>query len=253
MRAGINLFSVRSLIGTERELFEAARRLGEMGYASLQFSGATYDPDVIARLVKEVGLPVTLTHVPYERIVNETDALMEEHARFSCRRIGLGMLPVPTLLNGEACKRAVGELQRAAERMKQNGFKFFYHHHHLEFFKHGDKTVFELLLEEAPDVHFTADTYWLQYGGADVLSFLDKLRGRAECVHLKDYQIVQDGESWMKPAFAPVGSGLLDIPAIVKKAREIGAEEFYVEQDDACAYPDPWRQVESSIRYLKGI
>lgn len=57
----------------------------------------------------------------------------------------------------------------------------------------------------------------------------------------------------MKPAFAPVGSGLLDIPAIVKKAREIGAEEFYVEQDDACAYPDPWRQVESSIRYLKGI
>jgi hypothetical protein len=45
------------------------------------------------RASDEAGIPVCLTHVPYDMIINETEKLMEEDAGFGCRNIGLGMLP----------------------------------------------------------------------------------------------------------------------------------------------------------------
>ena len=67
-------------------------------------------------------------------------------------------------------------LERAAEKMEENGFKFFYHHHHFEFSKFSDgETVFGYMLKQAKHINFTADTYWLQYGGAALPSFFDRL------------------------------------------------------------------------------
>ena len=86
MKAGLNLFSINSLIKTEEEFLQTAIKLKEMGYSYMQFSGAPYDPDKIKRVSDASGLPVCLTHVPYNRIVNETEALMEEHAKFNCKK-----------------------------------------------------------------------------------------------------------------------------------------------------------------------
>lgn len=146
MQAGINLFSLRKQIATEEDFLKTALRLKEMGYTSLQFSGAPFDAAMIARVSGASGLPVTLTHVPLDRILNDTERLAEEHRSFGCRRAGLGMMPLETVVDERACRALIDGLQRAA-----------------------------------------------------------------------------------------------------------GAEEFYVEQDDACDDPDPFGQVARSIRYLKGI
>lgn len=252
MNVGLNLFSLRDFIKDEASLLSTALRLKEMGYSSLQYSGAPFDGETIARVGKQSGMPFTLTHVPMERILNEPEKLSEEHLLFGCRRIGLGMMPVSVISDEKKCSEAIASLQKAAERMKKCGCSLFYHNHHFEFYRRNGRTVFEELLENAPDLHFTVDVYWLQYGGADPVGFFEKLRGRAECVHLKDYRIVPK-DDWFVPEFAPVGDGTLDIPAIVAAARRSGTEEFYVEQDDACKYPDPWEQVARSIRYLKNV
>ena len=85
MEAGLNLFTLRKSITTEADFLNTANRLREMGYSYLQFSGGPYDPDMIARVSKESGLPIVLTHVPMGRILGETEALMEEHARLTIR------------------------------------------------------------------------------------------------------------------------------------------------------------------------
>ena len=89
------------------------------------------------------------------------------------------------------------------------------------------------------------------------MNLLDKLDGRIGCVHLKDYKIdrasTQSEEVTLVPRFAPVGSGLLDMKAIVDKMRSLNTKYYFVEQDDACtAYENPFEQVENSIRYIKG-
>ena len=252
MKVGLNLFSLRNNIKTEADFLETVCRLREMGYAYLQFSGAPFDADRIARVSRAGGMPVHLTHVPMDRILHDTERLMEEHARFDCQCIGLGMMPLETILDEASCKKTIAALNAAAERMQKNGFQFFYHHHHYEFYRHGGETVFDYMIQNAPSIHFTADTYWLQYGGVSVGDFLTRLDGRIECVHLKDYRIAPDADGkGAKPCFAPVGDGTIDFAAAVAAAKRSGAKYFFVEQDNAPDFDDPFAQVERSVRFLE--
>ena len=251
---GLNLYSIRNLIKTEEEFLDTANKLREMGYAYMQFSGAEYDAARIKRVSEASGLPIRLTHVPMDRVIHDTDALMAEHESFGCHNIGIGMMPFEFLTDGEAFKRKVEELNHAALHMKKNGFSFFYHHHQFEFLKRDGETLFDYILKNAPAVNFTLDTYWLQYAGVDVLATIERLKGRVACTHLKDYQITvvdKDGKPEFKPTFAPVGNGLMNFPAIVEKMRESGAEYFFVEQDNAAKLPDTLGEVEQSIRYIQ--
>ncbi len=249
---GLNLFSIRTLISTEEDFLNTAKKLKEMGYTSLQYSGATYDPARIKRVSEETGLPIVLTHVPMDRIIGETDKLMEEHASFGCKNIGLGAMPMGKILDETEFKKTVELLNAAGEKMQKNGFRFTYHHHHYEFYQHNGQTVLEYILQNAPYINFTVDTYWLQYGGADILAMLDKLKGRTQCVHLKDYKIfVNDELTEMKPNYAPVGDGTLDFKKIVKKMQEIGVENYLVEQDNACELDNCMELIERSVKYVR--
>ena len=255
MKVGLNLYSIRDFIQTEAKFLSTAEKLKEMGYDYLQYSGASLDAERIARVSKESGLPVYLTHSPMDRILNDTQKLMDEHVKFGCKNIGLGAMSPAIVANESECKALVEKLDRAAEVMYQNGFQFFYHNHHFEFLKYPNgETVFEYLLKNTKYFHFIADTYWVQYGGVNVLSFLEKLKGRVGCVHLKDYQIAtkKEGENVsFFPQFCPVGEGNMDFRAIVSKLSTLGTQYYFVEQDDAVAYPDPFGEVERSVKYIK--
>lgn len=253
MNFGLNLFSISNLISTEEDFLKTAIKLREMGYSHMQFSGAGYDVDKIKRVSEASQMPICLTHVPYDRIVNETQALMEEHAKFDCKYIGLGMMPWETILDEIEFKKTVEILNKVGEKMEENGFKFLYHHHHFEFIKYGGKTCFDYMVENAPHINFTADTYWLQYGGVEVTSMLEKLNGRIPCVHLKDYKIELNQEKRLAPTITYIGDGVMDFKKIIEKMSTLGVEYYLVEQDNAAHMPDPLSQVENSILYLKEL
>ena len=253
MQAGLNLYSIRNYLDTEAHFLEAAKALKEMGYSYIQYSGGAFDADRIARVSAQSGLPVVLTHVPMDRIVGDTQALMEEHAKFGCKNIGLGAMPPDAIADEVRCKQMIEQLNKAGEVMQQNGFSFFYHHHHFEFFKHGGQTVFDYIIENAPYINYTLDTYWLQYGGVDVGATIDRLKGRICCVHLKDYMITNTPENpgGFTPVFAPVGDGNIDFVSLLPRMRAAGAQYFLVEQDNAATLPDTMEQVGRSIKYIK--
>ena len=121
MKAGINLYSVNKLIKTEEGLLDTAQKLKEMGYISMQYSGAEFVPDRLKRVSDATGLPFVLTHMPADRIVNDTDKLMEEHAVFGCKNIGLGSIPIVAMVREEdhqvdekLCKTKLEELNTAS-------------------------------------------------------------------------------------------------------------------------------------------
>ena len=251
MEAGLNLYSLRNFIASEEDFLATANKLREMGYSYLQYSGAPFDADKIKRVSEASGMPVYLTHVPMDRILHDTDSLVEEHLRFGCKNVGLGAMPIDVIKDEALCKKTIEQLDRAGEMMEKNGARFFYHHHHYEFFKHGGETVFDYMIKNAPHINFTVDTYWLQYGGVSVADFLEKLKGRIECVHLKDYMIDFSSDKGFAPRFCPVGDGTIDFSLAVSKAKESGARYFFVEQDNAPDFDEPFGEVERSIKYIK--
>ena len=252
MKVGLNLYSIRNYLDTEENFLFAANELKKMGYSYIQYSGGAFDADMIKRVSEAAELPVVLTHVPMDRIINDTDALMAEHAKFGCKYIGLGSMPRDVIFDKEKLQQTVADLDAAGERMEQNGYKFFYHHHHFEFFRHDGETVFDYVLKNAPHINFTIDTYWLQYGGVDVCDTIDRAAGRVACIHLKDYMIAyKDGDKpGFEPRFAPVGDGNIDFFKVMNHAAAAGCEYYLVEQDNAAKLDDTLEQVARSARYL---
>ena len=39
------------------------------------------------------GLSICATHIPYERIINDSDRVINEHKLWNCRYAGLGSMP----------------------------------------------------------------------------------------------------------------------------------------------------------------
>lgn len=254
MDAGLNLYSIHKLIKEPEEYRKICRIVKEMGYCYAQYSGRALEPELIRSVQGETGLTIVLTHVPMERILDDTQKLMEEHAVFGCRNIGLGGISRSILLDETKLLETLAKLNEAGRVMADNGYKFFYHNHHNEFLKlSSGQCIMDYMIENCPYINFTADTYWIQYGGGDVLAYLKKMTGRIGCIHLKDYRIIADADKTLRPQFAPVGEGNLDFADIVRVAKEAGTEYFLVEQDDATEYEDPMAQVRSSINYIRGV
>lgn len=252
MEAGLNLFSIRGLIGSEKGFLDTCEKLREMGYSFLQYSGAEFIPERIAKEQRDVGLPVVLTHVPMDRILNDTHRLMEEHALVGCRNIGLGMMPLYIIRDEKKCLETITRLDRAGRTMAENGFRFFYHFHHFEFAKLSDgQRIIDFMIDCCPYINFTADTYWIQYGGGNIEQYLDKMSGRIECIHLKDYAVRINEKGEFVPVFAPVGSGNLNFAPIIAQAKASGVKYFLVEQDNANAFANPLGQVRMSIETIR--
>jgi len=249
---GLNLYSIRNKIETEEAFLKTALELKKGGYSFMQFSGSPLPADAVKRVVEQTGMPVVLTHRPMDRILNDTEKLMEEDGSFGCKNIGLGMMDMKALLDEDAFKATVEKLDKAGEKMKKAGFKFFYHNHYQEFYKlKNGQTRFDYMIENAPNFNFTLDTYWVQYGGENILEFLDKLDGRIECVHLKDYAILMDEEGNLKPTYESVGYGTINFKPVVEKMKKKGVKYFLVEQDNAALLPDTMEQVLRSAKYIK--
>ena len=250
MTFGINLFSLRQQIATPETFLSTAQALKEMGYSYLQFSGAPFDKDVIRSVSDATELPVVLTHVPLDRILNDTDAWVKEHDFFGCRNVGLGMMDFRGLSDEEIIA-GVNQLEEAGKKIAARGAKFFYHHHSHEFCKlSSGQTIFDFLLENTEHVNITLDTYWLQGGGFIIIEYIKKSEGRLECVHLKDYLPTYPDGKKLAPQYVPVGEGNINWHAVIDTMRDAGVKYYLVEQDNATKLENPLGQVESSIRYL---
>lgn len=256
MKFGLNMFSLRDQMKTKEDAIETVKRVRDMGYDYLQFSGSTVDTDTRVMIVKDLGMPIVLTHTKFETMMSDPAGVVADHALYDCENIGLGMREFRGK-SEEEVYAAIAEIKDASEKIAAAGGHFYYHHHNFEFVKLSNgKTIFEELFEKCPDVNFTLDTFWLQAGGVSVLEYIEKLKGRICCVHLKDFLpgfMKNEEGKWKmaEPRFAPVGDGNINWRDVMAAFKKAGVQYYLVEQDDATSYDDPFAQVERSIKYLK--
>jgi sugar phosphate isomerase/epimerase len=91
----------------------------------------------------------------------------------------------------------------------------------------------DIITEDIPPelMGITLDTYWLQASGCDVCSWIERLKDRIPCVHLKDMTIAKDG--WAQ-LMAPVMEGNMNFKQILRKLEETKAVRYILVEQDTC-------------------
>ncbi|HID55345.1 TPA: sugar phosphate isomerase/epimerase [Candidatus Poribacteria bacterium] len=245
---GAQLYTVRKFAETASDLATTLKKIADIGYTAVQISGiGRIDPKDVARMMEDAGLTVAATHVSWNRLLNDLDAVIEEHKLWKCAHVAIGGLP-KEYYSIDGIKRFIDELTPIAERLLREGMDFSYHNHNHELAKYEGKTWLERLYEQADPRYLKAelDTYWIQAGGGDPAEWVRKCAGREPLLHLKDMIVTPDRQQ----RFAEIGEGNLNWPAILQAAKEGGVEWYLVEQDN-CYERDPFESLAISYRNLR--
>lgn len=253
MKIGAQLYTVRKSCTDTAAFAETLKRVADIGYTEVQVSGTcAFEADWLAEQLKQTGLTCVLTHTKPERILQETQAICEEHKIFGCRNIGLGMIPGGKDLTAEKYAAFVRDFKPAAKVIAANGCQFFFHNHCEEFtaFSDGESAMEKMLRDFTPEeLQITLDVYWAQYAGRNVNEVMEMLKGRLHCVHLKDMTV--EPTAW-EHRMAPVGRGNMNFESLIRTAEACGACHLLVEQDN-CYGEDPFDCLAESYAYLRSL
>lgn len=247
MKLGAQFYSIRDNTQTPEELYSAFRHIKQIGYEIVQMSAiCEIPPELLRSYSEELSLPITCTHSPFDRIINDTDRLIEEHKIYGCPTIGLGYMPPE--YHGDGIYGFIEAIKEPLKKIKAAGLNFAYHNHAFEFEKVNGKTLYDILIDEVPDLDFIIDTYWVKYAGYDVIDYIKKIGpNRIKNVHLKDMISEPQGD------ICPCGAGVIDFESIVKLCDEMGIVNALVEQDNAPDTGDSIAQMKISYDNLKHL
>lgn len=240
------LYTVRDYAKTENEIASMLKKVKNCGYDCVQISGFNANADFLKAELDKNGLTAFGTHSAYDRIINDTDALIEEHKKVGMEYIGLGWRKCESK---EETLAFINELTPALEKIHNAGLKFTYHNHHHEFAILEDgSTMMDVILKNTKPELFglLIDTHWLQTAGVNTEKFLKDNIDRIEVIHLKDYVL----NSKCERQFAVVGEGMMDFEGIMRVASDLGIKYCAVEQDD-CYGENPFDCLTRSRENLK--
>lgn len=219
------------------------KRVAAIGYKGVEPAGLHgIEPEEFKRIVEDLGMVISSTHSPWARADNLPETIDM-----------LGKLGVTLVAAGyggnefkdfDAIKTTAEMVEKMDQTLRAAGITMTIHNHWWEFEKLDGRLKFEIFAELAPNVRFEMDTYWASnFGTNDSAKLVKKYADRCPLLHIKDGPFLKD-----QPLLA-VGSGKMDIPAVVKAAGK-ATKWLVVEQDSSAT--DMFQCVESSYKYLTG-
>jgi len=203
-------------------------KVKQIGYDAVQLSAlGPIDPQQLKDILDQNELTVAATHVPFDRMRDEPDAVIAEHKLWGCHDIALGGM-TQDYRNPAGYTRFAAEISAIAKPYVDAGLRFSYHNHSFEFEHIGGKTVLETIFDSTDPalVQSEMDLYWVHNAGADPAQWLRKLAGRVPIVHLKDMAVYDN-----VPTYAEIGEGNMNYAEILKACADAGVEWHIVEQD----------------------
>ena len=244
------LYTVREFTQTAKGIAETYRKVKAMGYDAVQNSGfGPIGPGEVRRMADGEGLTICATHVGFEALRDDAEAMIEMHRTLGCENVAIGGLPGDYRAEGATgLTRFARDAEAVGRRLAAAGLTFSYHNHSWEFEKYDGRLALDIIYEDSDPRYVLAelDTYWVQHGGGDPAAWIDKLADRIRLLHLKD--MAMRGREQM---FAEIGEGNLNWARIIESARGAGVRWYIVEQD-TCER-DPFESLEISLKNLQAM
>jgi len=238
MKIGLQLWSVFQ--ESMNDLLGTLEKVAKMGYDGVEFAGYfDHTASEIKAKLEELNLEISSSHIPFERLRDEIDAVIAFEKELGNPYI---VCPYATFETVEEWLPFINELAEINQKIKDAGLTFIYHNHAEEFQKLEDGYIFDAILKKVDKAEI--DVYWAEFAGVDPVSYLQQYSGRTPLVHIKDMDETKDKST-------EVGNGILDIKAIVNQAEIGGAEWLIVEQE---AFTKPTLEsVEIGLKNLKEL
>jgi sugar phosphate isomerase/epimerase len=206
-------------------------------------------------MLDERGMHCSSFGVSYSDLTTKINEVAENAKVLGAEFVRVASIPFKAPFTIEVAKQAVEDFNKAGQILKeQSKITFCYHNHGFEFYPHEDKTLFDYIIQNTdPEyVSFELDILWTFFPGADPVQLLNKYSSRFKLMHLKDLRKgvvgnLSGGTSTENDV--ALGTGQLDIPAILKAAKKAGIEHYYIEDES----PVYFKQVPQTMAYLKSL
>ncbi len=227
----------------------------EMGMTNIEFSNLFGQSATdLRQMLDERGMICTSYGVGYDALVNDTERVAEDATTLGAKYVRVASIPREGHFTLEGAQKAVQDFNRGGQALQEKGLFFCYHNHGFEFIPHEDGTLFDYIVQNTnPEyVNFEMDILWVTHPGADPVALLEKYPERFRLMHLKDLKkgVVGDfSGSTPKENDVVLGSGQIDIPAVLRAAQDTNIEYYYIEDES----PDVVERIPISKRYITSI
>lgn len=254
---GVQLYSFRNEL--QQDVPGTLRKVRDLGFREVETAG-TYGlaPEQFRQELDRAGLEVTSMHAPYERMRDSLQAVLADAKALGAEYVGVAWMPEgerPT--TPERARQTAAQFNRWGRAAREQGLQFFYHIHGYEF-QPGPNGVLpmDVLMEQTdPEaVKYQLDAFWAALPGADPAALLRKYPNRWELMHIKDMKkgVPTNNHTGSAPpdeTEVPVGTGQIDYRAVLKAAKEIGLDRYYLEDETK----EPFNTIPESVRFLETV
>lgn len=239
--------------------YETLKKVNDIGYHSIELSQIPMTEENVSeikRATKDFNLEIASMSAGLkpmqkgqESLTTDFDKIVKDCQTLDCDLLRIGMLPFEAMASIDKVYAFCEEANAVAERLASYGIKLYYHNHHIEFTKYDEKYLLDIIREKAPLLGFELDVHWVHRGGLDPVQVINDYKGKVELIHLKDYRVGRVPEEALEALnagdvktfmtmfsniieFGELGSGSLDLKAIIEASLNAGVRYLLVEQDD---------------------
>lgn len=219
-------------------------RIARMGYAGVEFAGFHgYSAQELRKILDDLGLEVAGSHVPIPTLLaDDLPATVEFNRTLGNKYLIVPGLPPEYQGSAEAWRRAAETLDGIAERLTEHGMWTGYHNHFHEFKPVEGIVPFDYLFAHTREaVCLQADTGNAMAGGADVIPYIKRYKGRSRTVHVKEHSNTNE-----KPL---IGEGDVNWQELFAVCESVGGTEWYIVEEEKHPVP-PMESIARSLENL---
>jgi sugar phosphate isomerase/epimerase len=236
----IQLYTLRDVIGDDFP--SALKKIKDIGYDGVEAAGFYgYNVKEFKQLVEDAGLQIVASHSPWANRGDLTEAI--ETARTFGLDVVAGGFGKDAFADLASINATCEHINAITDDLKKADLKLYLHNHAWEFDRHDGQWGHSIVAEQCPDALFEIDTYWAaNFGAENPAEVVTQFAPRIPYLHIKDGPLTQGA------ANLAVGSGAMDIPAVLKAAEACPLRALIVEFDRCDT--DIWEAVAQSYTYL---
>jgi sugar phosphate isomerase/epimerase len=140
---------------------------------------------------------------------------------------------VAEAMGADRWKRMADELSAIGARLASGGVGFGYHNHNFEVVRVGERTGFDILVQESDprSVSIELDVGWAAAAGQDPVALFERYSGRYTAIHMKDIKASTQPNTQLRMDPSDVGAGKLDWKRLLPAAHAAGVRNFFLEQE----------------------
>lgn len=251
---GLQLYSLRN--DFKKDVPATFAKIKEWGFTKVEDGNdgtQGYSLAEYKALLTKNKLEIVSASAPFEELQNSAESVVQRAKDYGSKYVVCFWIPhKDTIFTIDETKLAVDVFNSAGKKLKEEGVTLVYHPHGYEFRPYEDATLMDYMIRKSQYFDFEMDVYWFAHPGQDPVTWLKRYPNEFKLMHLKDCEKGtkgnQNGQSNVESNVV-LGSGQIDIAAVVAEAKKMGLEYLFIEDESAKAM----HQIPKSLEYLKSL